>query len=258
MSVMNPSNERPIFVGGVPKSGTTLVGQLLSNHSSISIDFDIDPTIHFLKYVKNVRRDCFSNMCWGNNEFRVWDEMNVDYFHKLHQSWKNQICRWGSSTCYTYLYRDIVCGWFPMAQFIIVRRDPRDLWCSYKQQHNPYIPDPIDRWNYFVTRITNLPKPGNDKRIIQLEYHEVVRDPSIVFIALELDVPRNYTNGTRNVLFRRSLGLTSDEAIRAVCGNSIITSRVGRWRRDLSEEEIRRCNEVFPELCDYYDNVSEC
>lgn len=243
------SSEQPIFVCGVPKSGTTLVGQLLSNHPDITIDYDIDPTVHFLKYVESAQA---SNL-FLEEKPEGWESLNIEYFQKLHHSYQSGAKRWGSSTCLVHLYRHRVWEWFPLAQFVAVLRDPRDHWCSFKHL---YIPNRDDRWEHFMRCHRGLPKPGEDSRMKFVEYHEVIKNPTVVFDALGLKTPKDYLDGVLEVFLSRTLGdHTKEWMIELRKGSKIITSRVGRWKRELNEDEVQRCIEAFPEACEYYDST---
>ena len=260
------STERPIFVCGVPKSGTTMVGQLLSNHADLQTDFDIDPSIAFLKYVKANMEDYFffseipgtiladRDKYWKADDFREWHLLNIDYFQRLHLSYRAGATRWGSSSCSTYQHRDMIWNWFPEAIFLIVNRDPRDQWCSFKQLHmREGITNP---WNHFVNFRRTVPVGESDPRLRFVEYHEVVDDPTIVFDILGLTVPENYLNGMRDVFIGRTKGNNQQGIEKDLQFGDIITSRVGRWKRDLRMKEIVRCYKEFPNECSYYDTLN--
>ena len=258
------STEQPIFVCGLPKSGTTLVGQLLSNHPDIAIDYDIEAILHFLWYAKHTQEDFWffaepehsiidrSNEFWRANDWREWHLLNIDYFQKMHQGFRNGFPHWGNSTCFIYRHQDIIWSWFPRAKFAVVRRDPRDHWCSFKELYTPQHPD---KWEWFVKNHRKLPPEGNDPRSITIEYHEAVRNPESVFESLGFLAPEHYLNGTMEVYLARSHGSSRDERRLAVQNRntSLVQSRVGRWKRELPPDEVRRCYETFPELCAYYD-----
>ncbi len=262
---MGLSSERPIFVCGVPKSGTTLVGRLLANHTDCRTDYDIDPSIRFLRYVRDTMDDYFffsepenspmaaANEYWIKDDFRTWHLMNIEYYQQFHKSYRTGAPRWGSSSCYSHYHRKILWKWFPEAIFLIVRRDPRDHWCSFKHL---YVNFEVDQWDWFVESRGRLPTVGEDERIQFVEYHEVVRDPTVIFDTLGLSVPENYLTGVRDVFLHRTRGSKVADWIGNVrSGEQLITSSIGRWKRDLSEEEIQRCVDTFPEECEYYDGL---
>ncbi len=264
------STEEPIFVCGVPKSGTTMVGNLLANHSSAKTDYDIDISTAFLEYVIRSMKDYYffkeqlhtpmekANRFWNAEDHREWHLLNLRYFADLHQSHRSGSPRWGSSTTFTYIYRSLIWKWFPRATFLMVMRDPRDNWCSYKHLHVNGVKNETEKWNRFVHHHKNtIPRRDEDPRIIFIEYHEVVHNPTMVFDILGLSTPENYLNNMITVYLGRSNGdkvYSPAKELRE--GSPMVTSRVGRWKRDLSVEEVTRCTETFPKECEYYDNAT--
>ncbi len=257
------STERPIFVGGVAKSGTTLVGHLLSNHPTVDIDYDIGPSLHFLRYARDAANDHFffsnenppspmwkRNQHWLKDDRREWHLLNMDYFQSMHRGY-GRAHRWGSSTCATYQHRKLLFKWYPNATFVIVKRDPRDLWCSHRKLVNPNIDN---KWDDFIKTYSSLPTE-NEKGIKVIEYHDVVTRPELVFTLFDLDIPQNYLSGVQEVFLARTLG--SDPRLwKSELGEGLIRSRIGKWQRELSPREIRMLELAFPEECEYYDKVT--
>jgi hypothetical protein len=260
------SSEEPVFVCGVPKSGTTLVGQLLSNHPDFQTDFDIDPSIEFLKYVESTMNDFFffsensgtilgdRDKYWKDNDYAEWHLLNIKYFQGLHLSYRRGATRWGSSSCLTYLYRYMLWRWFPKATFLMVMRDPRDQWCSFRKLHmRAGIPN---AWDHFLNyRGSTIPYRVDTPRFKFIEYHEVVYNPTIVFDTLGLCVPENYLNGVRDIFIGRTKGNQQEMTVELRSGQDMITSRIGRWKRDLNTDEIAKCLQAFPAECAYYDSL---
>ena len=78
----------------------------------------------------------------------------------------------------------------------------------------------------------------------------------MVFDILGLSTPENYLNNMETVYLGRSNG-DNAAAIKAMKETGpMVTSRVGRWKRDLSAEEVTRCMKAFPKECEYYDNAT--
>ncbi len=265
-------NDRPLFISGMPKSGTTLVNNLLTNHPDFKIDYDNEAIQQFLTYVHATMKNFFflkaannvpplheQVVYWQENDFERYHELNKDYFTRMHMAWNSGL-RWGSSNSLQGVFHKLIWRWYPKAEYIFVQRDPRDNWSSFRSHEHPYSESgEWDHWDLFVHRykkITSvMDRLRDDPRTYYLQYHEVVHDPMLVYRTLGIKPPENYLNNADKVLFDRSYGLTSPEA-KEVLDKKIITSRVGRWKRDLSPEEIQRCQQTFPELCAYYDEVS--
>jgi len=258
------SAEEPIFVCGVPKSGTTMVGQILANNPDLQTDSDIVPALDFIRHVEKTYKDFFffneqpgtilgdMDKYWTDNDYREWHLLNLEYFKSIHYSYRMGARHWGSSSPLCYQHTSLLWKWFPKAVFLMVMRDPRDQWSSFKHLH---MRKGADSWKSFNYCHVTLPSRGNNHPQIKfVEYHEVVHNPTIVFDTLGLSVPENCTKGMRDIFLCRTHGNADmiDELRR---GTDMITSRIGRWKRDLNGDEIRRCTEAFPKECEYYDNL---
>lgn len=266
------STDEPIIVCGIPKSGTTMVGHLLSHHPDLLTNYDIDVSTMFLSWLRKTMKDHFffaernndaigfESQYWMNNEMREWHLLNMEYFRGMHISYRVGAPRWGSSSCFTYYSRELLWTWFPKATLLMVARDPRDHWCSFKHLHIVDCKDKESQWRRFVSLYKNLPARNEDPRMKFVEYHDVLRDPTIVFDILGLAAPENYLDGMEEIYYARTRGDVEYKPKRTWQegdGNPMVQSRVGRWKRDLSEEEIQRCTEALPELCAYYDAVEK-
>jgi hypothetical protein len=195
---------------------------------------------------------------WHENDFENFHELNREYFTRMHQAWDKEV-RWGSSNNLQILYIDLIWRWYPKAEFIFLARDPRDNWSSFRSHLHPRsMSGEWDHWELFVDRFRRIRKImkdlRDDPRTYTVEYHEVVHNPLLVYEMLGIEPPENYLENADIVLLGRSYGLTTPEALQVV-RDKIITTRVGRWKRDLSEEEVRKCTEAFPEECAYYDGI---
>lgn len=148
---------KPIFITGVYRSGTTLISAILNNHSELSVTYD---SVHFMRFSynkynpirkkQNYRRLVMDtherlfkrfNMIFDPNEvFKEVNKLNpVDYSgiydaimralllkNKYKKRWgeKTNIC-WGQIPNFLKM--------FPDGKTIHVIRDPRDVLCSYKK-----------------------------------------------------------------------------------------------------------------------------
>lgn len=147
-------SESPVFIVGVPRSGTTLVSSMLSAHPNIAIS----PETHFLNnWAKpNLENnlsskqdidsfwDCyshsdrFSHLGLDANcveagfistveEFgykAIFSTILQEYAHKLDKR------RWGEKTPSHYLHIDTLLEWYPQARIIWMLRDPRSVVAS--------------------------------------------------------------------------------------------------------------------------------
>ena len=274
-------SDRPLFVTGINKSGTTLVGNLVNNHPDFEINFDNEAVLQFLTYARRLLGNYFfrhadvnvspsSNeettpvldspiVRLRNNDNQLFHEMSAQYFTMLHMNLEGGL-RWGSSTPMQSAFSDLIWRWYPKAEFLLVRRDPRDVWASFKTLYDPSTHnEPVAHWRRFVVKMKSvfqhIEQLRTDSRVHVVEYHEVVQRPSIVYKTLGISTPDDYLYNTDTVLYQRSNGMRRDDFV-AAKRNKVITTRVGRWRRDLTPLEIAQCFKEFPEMCDYYDEAS--
>ena len=274
-------SHRPLFIAGMPKSGTSLIGNLLNNHPDFDLDFDNEAVPQFLAYASDLPKNMFflndgrdSEYLrrhvghWRDNDCANLHELNRAYFTRLHLGWNSGL-RWGSCNPYQVFHMELTWRWYPDAEFVIVQRDPRDIWASYRHHRHYAEGKSLDsenaaQWVQYVRLLQTVHdmcgRFGEDPRVHLVQYHHVVKDPELIYRLLGLEAPENYIENARTVLLGRSYGLSTDELKDvAVNGDKILTSRVGRWKRDLTDEEISRVEGVFPMTCAFYDHeVTDC
>ena len=97
LRLTEPHSERPLFITGVPKSGTSIVANLVRNHPDFVIDFDNEAIQQFMWYVKKTMEDYFflkaaknlhpleeQIVDWHENDFEVFRALNRAYFTQMH------------------------------------------------------------------------------------------------------------------------------------------------------------------------------
>lgn len=102
---IGPINDRPIFVVGNQKSGTTAVGALLAECGGVS--FNNDPL--------HGRKEKLKDFITGDLEF-------ARFVKKSRSAFRRAVIK---DPEFTFLYSQIA-SVFPAAQFVFVIRDPRD------------------------------------------------------------------------------------------------------------------------------------
>ena len=192
-------NNSPIFVVGMPRSGTTLMSSLLSAHPNIAIA----PETHFLnKWVEkynhlDLRQPDNFDKFWkhfsaserfsllgvnaeavlrriqqkGSPSFRLVFEAVL----KEYASVKNK-SRWGEKTPAHYDYVDILLSWFPFAHVIWMVRDPRTVCASYMNVpwSIKHVLGPARRWSKSMRA---LGRWQDCSRIKVVRYEDLVTNP---------------------------------------------------------------------------------
>ena len=246
-----------------------MVTNLINNHPNFRLDYDNEAIQQFMVYVHNTMHNDFflgeaqnppllSNQLtyWQDDDFARFHLINKEYFTRLHLGSRGME-RWGSTNNMLFRYHTYIRRWYPQCEWVMLRRDPRDNWASFSQHWHPDTADEVELHFEMFTQRTGMAMRFCDAgypNVHVLEYHEVVQDPELVYRTLGIDVPKDYLRNAREILYNRSYGLSPQEAIQAV-DEPIAKSRVGRWKRDLSETEVEWCKLAFPEECKRYDEI---
>ncbi|MBI1370549.1 MAG: hypothetical protein GC162_18080 [Planctomycetes bacterium] len=193
------SDNTPIFIIGMPRSGTTLLSSMLSAHSRIAIS----PETHFLSlYVHKFRHDeltsremfeefwrtfiagdRFGNMCLdaalchdcivaaGDWTYRgVFEVLLSAYARSLNKP------RWGEKTPDHYQHLDRLMQWYPQAQVIFMLRDPRAVSASLQKTDwggNDVVTH-TRRWRNAIVAYESHKAGG---RIHLIKYADLVAEP---------------------------------------------------------------------------------
>ena len=192
-------NDRPIFIVGMPRSGTTLMTSMLSAHPHIAIS----PESHFLWYWR--KRYSHLNISDPNDFEIFWQEFSnsqdfkkfsidsqatrtsilatdkISYksiFTNILQKYasKMQKSRWGEKTPDHYSYLHVIFKWYSEAKIIWMLRDPRSVTASLLPMPwaNSYIDLHAKKWCDSI-RLQN--KWIKDERVLLVKYETLVTNP---------------------------------------------------------------------------------
>jgi len=120
----------PIFVTGMPRSGTTLVEQIIAAHSKISSGGE-------LGYASVFARSLLSSMPDSDGELaEKIAKIGIDYTEAMQARFPGKP-KITDKSIYTFQHIGPLKRALPNAKFIVVRRDPRDnLLSMYKNKFN--------------------------------------------------------------------------------------------------------------------------
>ncbi len=235
---LEPSREEHIFVMGPPRSGTTLVRQLLLAHPLLT----------------GPDQETFFFLRWNLSDF-VIDEIPADQMAEItaHNSDSislfDSIARWMKNA---YNARGFVekspqhalrlvflRRYFPRSRFVFVYRDPRDGFLSARR--NPHMEGVTATtyaklWSDCVQ--TRLDQPDSDG-IFDLRYEDLCAAPEqhlrnlMAFLGYDAVPEQLAPCGYRSTAFARSPG-------HARLNQPIGSETVGAWRTGLTALEVRR------------------
>lgn len=259
--MMSDLDDRPVFIAGPDRSGTTLLYALLASHPAISM----------------VRRMNYWRWFYGRygdlkdqqNFERILDRlMNYKRMQRLHpdaerirsEFWHGEPSyarllalflrqhaeqdgktRWGDKSLHTEHYAGLVLEQFPQAKIIHMSRDPRDRYASVRKRFgkdNPRLAGATARWlesmnvaaknrqkypeSYLIVRYEDLAsRPEETARRI-CEFIGEKYAPEM----LSMEGAAEYRNSGGNSSFNK------------IQPGAISTSPIGRYREVLSPFEI--------------------
>jgi len=177
MDVKNFSCDKPIFVIGTPRSGTTLTAKILGSHSSIFMPGET----HYFSDIYSRQKE-IGDLCEQKSRARLWEKLinlyakfnepadqgridrllkNGEFVRSLRgatcdygETFKVFMClqmefsekkRWGNNVPKDIFHVSEIRAIFPDAKFILCVRDVRDFLGSYKSKWKATSEENVDR-----------------------------------------------------------------------------------------------------------------
>ncbi|AMM41430.1 protein-tyrosine sulfotransferase [Candidatus Desulfofervidus auxilii] len=257
--------DEPIFIVGVPRSGTTLLRMMLNSHSRIAIA----PETHFFRLFW-ANRHKYGDLNKDNNFQKLWNDLtkckyfgdlklkNVQeiyedlfngkrsykaIFTKLIKEYAKQHnkTRWGEKTPGHLEYVKTILSFYPHAKMIHIIRDPRDVALSLKKV--PWGSRDVFPIARFWKRYINIPKKMkviHSYSYLEIRYEDLVRSPEET-----LKVICNFINEkVEKNMFKFYLVsenyLPENEPWKTGCLKPLNSEYIGKWKTKLKEWEVKQ------------------
>ena len=225
--------ERPVFIVGMPRSGTTLTEQILCSHPDVYGAGEIST---FPNIILNLPSYLGAGTAYPdslkNLSPEILDSLATTYLNEINK-FDDKAPRVTDKTLANFLYLGLISLMFPNARIIHCKRDPRDTCLSIYFQN-------FDESHSYATKLENLGFYFNLYEkvmkhwksilkipILEVQYEEIVKDQEKVsrelidFVGLEWDesVLKFYEN-------KRSVVTASYDQVR----QKIYTKSTARWK----------------------------
>jgi len=195
-------NLKPIFIVGLPRSGTTLVEQIISSHSQVTGAGELS---FVFKFGQSMATGFSKSSSYNLAKFRH------EYLTELMKVSKdNKIVT--DKMPHNFLYIGLIASAFPEAKIVHVKRDPAAVcWANYKQYFTSknlgycYALDDIISYHGLYENLMEFWKSSLGKKIYNLDYELLIVNQEnetrnlIDFLGLDWDEkclsPQNNTRG---------------------------------------------------------------
>jgi tetratricopeptide (TPR) repeat protein len=175
---LNDPEQQPIFILGMPRSGTTLVERILGGLEGVHSGGELEA----LQFIAN-------QYYWDLAKDRVarprdltsadWDSLARDYWRRV----MREPCRLSDKMPHNYWHIGFICAMFPKAPIVYMRRDPRDICMSIYSRvfaDSHLYATGLQSLAHHVTVSMHLMdhwKTLYPKRILEFSYEDLVTDP---------------------------------------------------------------------------------
>ena len=187
----------PIFIVSLPRSGSSLVEQILASHPEVEGANEIRDLADVVNAETQGRPEDFP--LWIASATPAdWQRLGEDYLARTTR-WRTRKPRFTDKNLVTWYLLGTALAMLPAARFVIVRRDPVETCLAcYRQllsSDASYCNDLDDMADYCIDfmRLTRLWLQQFPERVLDLEYETLVAEPEptirrlLDFCELEFD-----------------------------------------------------------------------
>lgn len=254
----------PVFIVGVPRSGTTLLAAMFNAHPRIAVT----PETFFLEWAlrhqgADLRRDLdldgFLDAYAHTGEFarlgldrarlraRFREAAGGDFaalFRTLLQAYAEHQGkpRAGEKTPRHHLYLDTLRAWFPEAPLLFVARDPRAVAASLLRV--PWASNDVEehawRWR---DAVRGAARHQGDGRFAVTRYRDLVRQPRAELERLCGVIGEDF-NGSMLAFASSAGALVGGEDHKAGVLRPLDETSIDKWRRQLSEHQVATIEQI--------------
>ena len=177
-------SDEPIFVFGMPRSGTTLTDRILSSHSAVHSAGELDNFgIALQRAAGGTSRSLSDTIVQLGPRFSDWARLGSSYLESTRPG-TGGTSHFVDKLPHNFLYAGFIAQALPRAKLICLRRDPMDTCLSNFRQlfalesaDHAYSFDLLDIGRYYLQfdRLMRYFQQRMPGRILELHYEHLVR-----------------------------------------------------------------------------------
>ncbi|MEO7269245.1 MAG: sulfotransferase [Knoellia sp.] len=233
-----PLSNRPIFVVGCQRSGTTMLRLMLDSHARISCG----PETRFLEGFEPILTNDWKRLSQYGFTQDEWIRRIRGFFEGIHGDYAKSKGkeRWADKTPRYALMLPLILRIFPDAQVVHVIRDPRDVAVSHRKRFGYWsCLKSTAKWPRYVGTARDAARGLPGEAYTEVRYENLVADPEatmrdlLAWLGEEWDpAVLDFDKARHDVPARYHAQLA---ARRATAGTeaAVYASRVGSHRREL-------------------------
>tara|TARA_R110000737_G_scaffold2923_18_gene10085 strand:+ start:223106 stop:224818 length:1713 start_codon:yes stop_codon:yes gene_type:complete len=269
----------PLFVVGVPRSGTTAFSKLLNAHPRILLTNESAIVLQMGEMIRRSRIGVTEGILFGKSHNELWADQLQESMRTLTEQFyakvadaegkvisdgPDSIAYYGDKHPHLKDCIDSLKPAFPDARFIHLIRDPRDSALSIAQMQGTDFRSALLNWKRFDSRYNELIQDLNPDLVYTVRYEDLVEDYrgciASVLDWLGLDMESQiedhidrYSNidahtysSTLPMTDTKSRGTDSNEE------NQFFKNSVGRWKRELDNDQLAIADELVGDDLERY------
>jgi hypothetical protein len=268
---METGSDRPIFIVGCPRSGTTMLQLMLHAHPRIAIP----PETRFLMAAYDHRRDFgdlrdeanrrglarwivdgkFAFRDLGLDKKKIVNEIAAGpptlgsaigiVFRAYARRFEKP--RWGDKRPAYLMNLGVVLDLFPDAQIVHIIRDGRDCAASLKEApwHKGGIYQAIAVWNAGMDEARKAARRLGPDTYFELYYEQLAATPETELAKLCGFLGEDYDPAMASPAEAAGIAVPKRKTWHALTHGDVTTSRIGRWSDRLDTPEIGLCESLM-------------
>ncbi|MBD3274289.1 MAG: hypothetical protein GF372_03205 [Candidatus Marinimicrobia bacterium] len=256
--------ERPVFIFGAPRSGTSLLRRILNAHPEMGIPHEsliysslYDWRHHYgdfsvLENRQKLIRDILELKAiqkWDivPAENRILEKYRSHTFHgavsALITSWAeiHNKSQWGEKTPWHGFYWRAIHEGFPHARFVHLVRDGRDAALSWKRARfgpNHIYPLALS-WADYLNEMNTLKKTVDKTHFHEIHYEELLQSPAQIIKKLCHFLDIDFLGDMLHYHTKELQSEQTDSRNERNLSMPILAKNYNKWKSQLSSREIR-------------------